>query len=95
MKKINKPFLTSLLVLSCALVFAQKQTPPEGSAPKDFVLPGKKAKALSNGLKSTTVQYGDIPKVNISLVIKTGNVHEGPNEIWLADLTGEMIKQGT
>jgi predicted Zn-dependent peptidase len=33
--------------------------------------------------------------VNINLIIKTGNVHEGPNEVWLADLTGQLMKEGT
>ena len=41
------------------------------------------------------MQYGNIPKTDISLIIKTGNVHEGPNEVWLADLTGQLLKQGT
>jgi len=95
MKNITKYFLAISCILSGSLLFAQKQTPPEGGTPKDFLVPGKKTKALTNGLKTATVQYGDIPKVNISLIIKTGNVHEGPNETWLADLTGEMIKQGT
>src|SRR5687767_15810184 len=65
----------------------QKQTPPPGGKPKDFVLPEKKVSQLKNGLKSTMVQYGSIPKVTVNLIIKTGNVNEGPNEVWLADLT--------
>lgn len=73
----------------------QKQTPPPGGKPKDFVLPEKKISQLKNGLKSTMVQYGSIPKVTINLIIKTGNVNEGPNEVWLADLTGELMKEGT
>ncbi|MCW3117378.1 MAG: peptidase [Chitinophagaceae bacterium] len=95
MKNVNKYLFVIPGILYFSLAFAQKQTAPEGSTPKDFAIPGKKTNTLSNGLKSTIVQYGDIPKVNISLVIKTGNIHEGPNEIWLADLTGEMVKQGT
>jgi zinc protease len=76
-------------------VSAQKETPPAGGQAKDFKLSAKKEKTHANGLKSTLVQYGNIPKVNISLIIKTGNVHEGPNEVWLADLTGRMLKEGT
>jgi zinc protease len=74
---------------------AQKQTPPPGGQPKDFVLPAKKTDQLKNGLRTTLVQYGDIPKVNVNVIIKTGNVHEAANEIWLADLTGNLMKEGT
>ncbi|HTE34574.1 MAG TPA: pitrilysin family protein [Chryseolinea sp.] len=75
--------------------FAQKQTPPAGGTPKDFVLPQKKLNQLKNGLKSTLVQYGSIPMVNVNVIIKTGNVNEGPQEVWLADLTGNLMKEGT
>ena len=95
MKKFN--YLFSIL-LACAVAvnaLAQKQTPPAGGKPKDFVLPQKKNSQLKNGLKSMLVQYGTIPKVNVNLIIKTGNVHEGPNEVWLADLTSELMKEGT
>ncbi len=74
---------------------AQKQTPPAGGKAKDFKLSEKSKQKLPNGLGTTYVQYGTLPKVNISLIIKTGNMHEGANEVWLADLTGEMIREGT
>src|SRR6187399_1313099 len=93
-----KKHITLILLLTglaCANVFAQKQTPPPGGKPKDFVLPEKKINQLPNGVKSQMVQYGAIPKVNVQLIVKTGNVHEGPDEIWLADLTGLMMKEGT
>lgn len=91
-----KKFILTLSFLAVAgLATAQKQTPPVGGTPKDFVLPQKKINQLPNGFKSTMVQYGAIPKVNVNLIIKTGNVHEGANEIWLADLTSDMLKEGT
>lgn len=74
--------------------FAQKQEPPEGGKPKDFNLPPKNVNALPNGLGAVLVQYGETPKVTISAIVKTGNLHEGPQEIWLADLTGEMLREG-
>lgn len=74
---------------------AQKQAPPEGGTPKDFRLPGKESKTFDNGLTATLVQYGNIPKVVVNVMIKTGNIHEGPDEIWLADLTGDMMGEGT
>jgi len=77
------------------IVDAQKQTAPAGSTPKDFKLPAKKQSTLSNGLRYSLVQYGAIPKVNINLIIKTGNVHEAANQVWLADLTVQLMEQGT
>jgi zinc protease len=87
-----------VILLMGVIIFpgiAQKQTPPPGGKPKDFVLPQKKESQLKNGMKSTLVQYGSVPKVTVNLIIKTGNVNEGPNEVWLADLTGELMKEGT
>jgi len=90
------------ILIACSLswgilnaAFAQKQTPPAGGQPKDFVLPAKKADQLKNGLRSTLVQYGSIPKVSINIIVKTGNVHEAANEVWLADLTGNLMQEGT
>src|SRR5688572_8024567 len=90
-------YILSLAILSilCSTAIAQKQTPPEGGTPRDFQLPEKKLNKLPNGLGSTLVQYGAIPKVNINVIIKTGNIHEGPNEVWLGDLTGNLMREGT
>ena len=89
-----------LTILSLVFVFtintnAQKQTPPAGGTPKDFKLPEKQVSTLPNGLRSTLVHYGSLPKVDVQLIIKTGNVHEGANEVWLGDLTGLLMKEGT
>jgi len=91
MKSIVAIFVAALISVAG---FAQKQTPPPGGKPKDFALPQKKQGGLENGLKTTMVQYGAVPKVIVQLIIKTGNVHEGPTETWLADLTGDLLKEG-
>lgn len=72
-----------------------QETPPPGGQPKDFKLSEKKKIKLSNGLQATLVQYGDLPKVTISLTVNTGSIHEAANETGLASLTGDMIKQGS
>lgn len=72
----------------------QKQTPPEGGTPKDFTLPAKQQFQLDNGLKVTLVPFGSIPKVTISARVMAGNLNEG-SDTWLADLTANMMEEGT
>lgn len=74
---------------------AQDQAPPKGGEPKDFELPEKNTLTLENGLQGTLVPFGSLPKVTVAIVVQTGNVHEKPDEIWLADLTGDLMKEGT
>jgi zinc protease len=95
MKKLINyiPFL--LMLMMTAASAQQKETPPAGGKAKDFKLSDKKQTSYSNGLKSTLVHYGNLPKVSISLIIKTGNAHEGNNQVWLADLTGRLLREGT
>lgn len=96
MKLINQYFLVLIFGLSfLGEVQAQKQTPPEGGTPQDFKLPAKDIKKLDNGLSTTLVQYGAIPKVDINVIIKTGNIHEAADEVWLADLTASLMREGT
>jgi len=88
--------IVSLIVLFFYIsAIAQKETPPAGGTAKDFKLSEKKTGKLDNGLKTTLVKFGSIPKVTINLNISTGGVHETSSENGLADLTGEMIKQGS
>jgi predicted Zn-dependent peptidase len=96
MKKIALYMLSATLLCSVAFTAkAQKQTPPEGGTPKDFVLPSKKQNTLPNGMRTTMVEYGSLPKVYVSLIIKTGNVQEAANQVWLSDLLGKLMNEGT
>jgi zinc protease len=73
----------------------QKQLPPEGGTPRDFVLPLKETIKLENGFSGTLVPYGTLPKVTVLLVVRSGNLNESENEIWLADMVGQLMKEGT
>lgn len=95
MKRIQAFLMTLILSTTFSGALAQKQAPPEGGTPQDFKLPAKESKKLKNGLSATLVQYGVIPKVDINVIVKTGNVHEGPDEIWLGDLTADLMAEGT
>jgi predicted Zn-dependent peptidase len=89
--------------LICQLVagvccFAQtpaKQAPPEGGPPKPFTLPASQVWTLKNGLGVTMTPYGVIPKVTIEIAVRAGNINEQANQVWLADMTGEMLNEGT
>jgi predicted Zn-dependent peptidase len=83
-------------MLALALpAWSQKQAPPEGGTPKDFKLPARQTLTLDNGLGVTMVPYGTLPKVTVRLVLRTGNLNEAAEEVWLADLTGDLMKEGT
>jgi zinc protease len=73
----------------------QKQTPPEGGRPRPFALPKRETFKLGNGMTVTLVPYGTIPKVNVRAVVRTGNLNEPAGKTWLADLTGDLMKEGT
>jgi zinc protease len=73
----------------------QKPQPPAGSAPKPFTLPRKETFTLKNGTQVTLVPYGSIPKVTVSAFVRAGNINETAEQVWLADLTGELMKEGT
>lgn len=74
---------------------AAKQTPPPLGAPKDFTLPARREFTLDNGLKVTLVPFGKVPKASIRLVVRTGNIDEKPNEVWLSNITADMMNEGT
>ena len=73
----------------------QPGTPPPGGTPKDFKLPEKREFTLPNGMAVTLVPFGTVPKATVSLAIRVGNVNEGPNEVWLADVMGDLMNEGT
>ena len=101
-----KLFLTStILVFAAGIASAQapaqtpapsqKQTPPVGGAPKPFNVPAHETYALPNGMRVTLVPYGNIPKVAVSLTIRAGNLNEPQDVLGVADITGELLKEGT
>ena len=74
---------------------SRKQQPPPAGAPKDFVIPAPRRFTLGNGMPVTLVPFGQVPKVTIRLVVGAANLHERKNEVWLADLTGSLMREGT
>lgn len=85
--------LAALLACCFSLALGATETPPAPGTPKDFPLPPKATRTLGNGLDVTFIAFGEIPKIMVASVTRVGNLNEGKNT-WLADITGEMMKQG-
>jgi zinc protease len=100
---VTAAFGTTMLLPFSAATFGQaagaaatpKQAPPQGSAPKAFTVPAHETYSLPNGMKVTLVPYGNIPKVTVSLALRSGNIDESSDKLGLADITGELMKEGT
>src|SRR5690242_13133062 len=93
-------YMAGLLVLSLGLypatpACAQKQTPPEGGPAKAFNVPAHETYSLPNGLKVTLVPYGIIPKVTVDIMVVAGGADEGAGHVGVADLTTDLMKEGT
>jgi zinc protease len=69
--------------------------PPKAGTPRDFKVPEPKRFTLDNGLQVALVQWGTMPKVRVTLSMRTGNAFEKADEVWLADLTGDLLREGT
>jgi zinc protease len=85
----------ALVVLTAHAGAQQKQQPPAAGTPKDFTIPTPRRFTLTNGMPVTLVPFGQVPKVTIRVVVDAANLHEKADEIWLADLTGSMMREGT
>jgi zinc protease len=92
-RKMAMGFVAASVLMAPA--WGQKQTPPVGGAPKSFTVPAHETYALANGMKVTLVPYGNIPKVTVSLAVRCGNIDEAKEQLGVADITGELLKEGT
>jgi len=74
---------------------AQRSTPPPIAPPRDMKIPPKREFTLPNGMAVTLVPFGLVPKANVSLAIRTGRIDQRANETWLAELTADLMMEGT
>jgi zinc protease len=88
-------FIFIIYILLVGNLISQKEQPPQGSQPKDFVLPAVQKSTLGNGMQIILVPYGDLPKALVRVVMNAGNINETAQETWLADLTADLLKEGT
>lgn len=87
-------FLLGLFLIQPGLA-QEKEMPPQGGTPKNFSLPAKEVITLDNGLSVVLVPYGSLPKATIQVVVKTGNINEGAEEVWLCDMMTDLMKEGS
>jgi len=87
--------IASLLLGAGFPARAEKQLPPKPGTPKAFQVPTPQRFALDNGLAVTLVDYGTIPKARVALVVDIGNANETAVQVWLADVTGDLLLQGS
>jgi len=88
--------VAGLLVLTASILHAQnKEQPPAPAAEIGFALPGLNTTSLPNGMKVTAFPHGDLPLVRVTLIIRTGAIDEGPDQVWLSKLMADMMQQGT
>ncbi len=89
--------ILATILVAAASVAAQQfpSEPPAPGQPRDFRVPEAKRFTLDNGLEVAMVQWGAMPKVRVTLSVRTGNAFEEADEVWLADLTGDLMREGT
>ncbi|MCB0280306.1 MAG: insulinase family protein [Calditrichaeota bacterium] len=92
---MKKNLILYLIFLSVCVSGFSQEKPPEGGEPKDFTVPPSQVFELKNGFVVTLVPYSNLPKVTARLVVRAGNINEKENQVWLADLMGDLIKEGT
>lgn len=95
--RLAAPTLMALGLFTAPVLAAApvKEAPPAAAAPKPLKALVRTEFKLDNGLEVSLLPYGDMPKVAVQLAVDTGNVHEKANEIWLADLMGKLLVEGT
>src|SRR5262245_54491534 len=72
-----------------------KQKPPAGGTPRPISHPRSESLTLKNGTRRTLAPYGSIPKATIEVVVRVGAINQAENQVWLSDLTGNLMKLGT
>jgi predicted Zn-dependent peptidase len=74
---------------------APQEAPPAPGPPRNFRVPEHQSFTLPNGMQVTLIPFGAVPKVTMDLQLRTGVIDEGPNDISLASVVGDMLLEGT
>lgn len=83
--------IAALLPLGTAL---SAEAPPIPGNPKPLQLPIPEHGEFANGLKTTFIPFGTVPKATIMVTVRTGSINQG-TQVWLPDIAIDMMKEGT
>jgi predicted Zn-dependent peptidase len=76
-------------------VAQQKEAPPKPGTPKDIKLPAKRTFTLENGMRVSLVPFGNVPKAALQLNVLAGAINESASQVWMAQVVGELLEEGT
>ena len=96
--KHNLFFLTlSLVVLCASLMYGQldRSKKPEPQPTPKITIPAIQHTALANGLKIMLAEHHELPIVQLQLVFQTGAANEPASKAGVANLTAQMVREGT
>jgi zinc protease len=85
----------TLLLATVLLAQAQKASPPPPTAPRTYQFPRTVSKMLPNGLKVFVVEDHRQPLVSAAIEILAGGAYNAPEKAGLAEITAELLRQGT
>ena len=68
---------------------------PKGDTDPKLTLPAVQRRRLSNGLDVLVVEHHELPVVNLNLVVKTGGASDPNAKGGLAQITVDMLDEGT
>jgi zinc protease len=91
---ISLAWITMGALLVVAPIFARDK-PPEVPLPKPIVLPTPQLRSLPNGLRLVVVERRSLPILTLRLVVRSGAESDPPGLPGTAQLTAEVLPQGT
>ncbi|WP_437742664.1 pitrilysin family protein [Sorangium sp. So ce302] len=92
---MKRAVLTTLASLTLLGAAARAEGPPRPGPPRDVDVPSTTELTLPNGMRATLIPFGTLPKVTVELSVRTGNIDEAADQVWLSGLTGELMEEGT
>jgi zinc protease len=87
--------LALIAAVACPAIARAQSTPPSPGPAKNFAVPARHDLTLPNGMQVTLVPYGTVPLATVSLNIRTGEIDESADQVWLSRLMSDMLLQGT